>query len=43
MIAMMQVWIPRGLRAVEETLLADVTVLARARYARHGAHPDVVR
>jgi len=35
--------IPLGLRAVEEALLAEVTTLAGAPYARDDARPAVVR
>jgi len=42
-LAMIQALIPLGLRAVEETLQAEVTALAGARYAHHDGPPGVVR
>jgi hypothetical protein len=41
-LAMIQALIPLGLRAVEEALIAEVTVLAGPRYARDDERPDVV-
>jgi len=42
-VAFIQALIPRGLRAVEEALQAEVAALAGPRYAHHDAQPDVVR
>ena len=42
-LAMIQALIPLGLRAVEAALQAEVCALAGPRYARHDAHPPVVR
>jgi len=43
MIAMIQALIPLGLRAVGESLEAEVMALAGERYARGDAHPEIVR
>lgn len=42
-LAMIQALIPLGLKAVEEALVAEVTALAGARYARDDERPGVVR
>lgn len=42
-LAMIQALIPLGLRAVEETLQAEVTALAGVRHAHHDGQPGVVR
>ena len=42
-LAMIRAWIPLGLRAVEDALLAEVHTLAGPRYARDDGHQAVVR
>ena len=42
-LAMIQALIPLGLKGVEEALVAEVTALAGARYARDDDRPDIAR
>lgn len=43
MLALIQSLIPLGLKAVEEALSREVTVIAGRRYAHEDDHPDIVR